>query len=288
MPLKVLAALLLVDIRQPTERGVEKMTTTRKMMRRTGVLFAATLLALVVFSGVALAATIACQAEVQCFGTKRADTLNGSEGKDFMAAKGRGDTLNGFGGYDLMNGQGGADKLFGGADNDVLDGGSGSDVLSGGEGLDSYYFGDGWGKDTISDSGPRESLLFIHYPESGPGVPVSDDLIIKLEPGAGPEVKNASATSTINWEGNLFNNEVWLGGGDDQLTGTAAENEIFGEFDGADTISTGAGNDYIDVHDGVGDDVVDCGETPNVIDDDDLVVSDTGDQIANNCERIQH
>jgi hypothetical protein len=40
------------------------MTTTQKMMKRTGLLFAATLLALVVFSGVALAATLTCQAEV--------------------------------------------------------------------------------------------------------------------------------------------------------------------------------------------------------------------------------
>ncbi len=249
-------------------------------------MFAATLLALVVFSGVALAATIACQAEVQCFGTKQADTLNGSEGRDFMAGKGGGDTLNGFGYTDYLNGESGRDKLFGGPGNDEMDGGPGNDELNGGEGLvDHYYFGTGWGKDTITDSGPRESLLFIHYPESGPGVPVSDDLIIKLDPGAGPEVKNASATSTINWEGNLFNNEVWLGGGDDQLTGTAAENEIFGDFGGADTISTGAGNDYIAVNDGVGDDVVDCGETVNNTSDDDMVLADSGDQVADNCER---
>jgi Ca2+-binding RTX toxin-like protein len=255
------------------------------MMRRTGVLFAATLLALVVFSGVALAATISCEADVLCLGTKQADTLNGSEGNDDMLGKGRGDTLNGFGGGDWLDGQGGPDKLFGGPGNDQLYGGPRNDELNGGEGLDRYNFGDGWGKDTISDSGPSESLDFVVF-SNGQHLPVSDNLVIKLDPGAGPEVKNASATSTINWEGNLFNDDVYPGSGDDQLTGTASNNEIFAaDYGGADTISTGAGNDYIDVSDGVGDDVVDCGETVNNTSDDDMVLADSGDQVATNCER---
>ena len=264
------------------------MTTTQKLMKRTGLLFAATLLALVVFSGVALAATLTCQAEVYCLGTKQADTMNGSEGNDIMAGKGGGDTLNGFGGGDYLEGEGGRDKLFGGPGNDDVVGGSGNDALNGGADLDGYWFGPSWGKDTISDSGPHESLNFVDYP-NGQELPVSDNLIIKLDPGAGPEVSNARGTNTINWEGNLFNNELYPGSGDDQVTGTASANEIFAStYGGADTISTGAGDDYIEVRDGVGDDVVDCGETPNVTDDDDLVLSDSGDQIANNCERIQH
>ena len=259
------------------------MTTTQKMMKRTGVLFAATLLALIVFSGVALAATLTCQAQVECFGTKQADTLNGSEGIDYMFGKGRADTLNGFGGSNVLSGQGGRDKLFGGPGNDDLYGGPRNDELNGGEGLDGYYFGDGWGNETITDSGPSESLLFVEYANSG-DLPVSENLIIKLVPGDGPEVKNASGTSTINWEGNLFNNEVYPGSGDDQLTGTSLNNEIFAStYGGADTISTGAGNDYIEVRDGVGDDVVDCGEDDGQPDSD-WVLFDSGDQIAGNCE----
>ncbi len=257
--------------------------TTRKTMKRTGLLFAATLLALVVFSGVALAATLTCQAEVECFGTKQADTMNGTDAQDLMYGKGRGDTLNGFGGFDDLSGQSGADKLFGGPGNDDLYGGPGNDALNGGENFDHYYFGDGWGKDTITDSGPRESLSFVEFSNSG-HLPVSADLVIKLIPGDGPEVRNARGTSTINWEGDLFNKEVWPGSGDDQVTGTASENEIFGDYGGADNISTGAGDDYINVRDGEGDDVVDCGETPNVADAD-WVLFDSGDQIAN-CETL--
>jgi Ca2+-binding RTX toxin-like protein len=261
------------------------MSGTQKTMRRTAMLFAATLLALVVFSGVALAATLTCQAEVDCFGTKRADTLNGSEGRDFMFGKGRGDTLIGFGGTDILNGQDGADKLFGGLDNDELYGGPGNDALNGGEGVvDHYYFGASWGKDTITDSGPREGLNFVEY-ANGEHLPVSADLTINLNPGDGPEVKNASGTNTINWEGNLFE-DVYPGSGDDQITGDSLSNEIFAsEYGGADTISTGAGNDYIAVNDGAPDDVVDCGETLNNTSDDDMVLADSGDQVATNCER---
>ena len=49
--------------------------TTTQTMRRTLVQFAATLLALVVSSGVALAVTKSCVADVECFGTKKADIL---------------------------------------------------------------------------------------------------------------------------------------------------------------------------------------------------------------------
>ena len=268
--------------------------TQKKTMMRTALLFAAMLLALVVSSGVALAVTKSCEAEVICFGTKRADTLNGNEGRNPMFGKGRGDTLNGFAQTDYLYGESGRDKLFGGPDNDELSGGSGNDALSGGEGLDNYYFGPSWGKDTITDSGSSDVILLFDYPRNSGPVLVSENLTIKLASGDGPEVSNASGTTTINWEGD-FINDVYPGSGDDQITGNIYSNEIyaayaksqFGVAAGADNISTGRGDDYIEVNDGVGDDVVDCGETSNVTDDD-LVLSDIGDQIADNCERIQH
>ncbi len=130
------------------------------------MLLAATLLALVVFSGVALAATISCVAGVECLGTTQADTLNGSLGDDFIFGRGSGDTLKGFGGTDFLYGQGSADKVFGGPRGDLMIGGPGNDALSGEEDSDRYYFGDGWGKDFITDntassegSSPAENVL---------------------------------------------------------------------------------------------------------------------------------
>ena len=59
-------------------------TSTQKTMRRTALLLATMLLALLVSSGVALAVTKSCEALTECFGTRKADTLNGSDGGDYM------------------------------------------------------------------------------------------------------------------------------------------------------------------------------------------------------------
>ena len=243
---------------------------------------AATMLALIVFSEVALAATLTCQAEVACFGTKQPDTLNGSEGVAYMFGKGRGDTLNGFGGNDNLYGEGGPDKLFGGPGVDELTGGPGIDALSGGEDADVYHFKDGWGKDTITDSATSQNKVMFGSPLGGTQGSVTEDLIIKLLPGEGPEVKNASGTNTINWAENNAVQYVYSGSGDDQITGNAAANSIHARY-GADTISAGGGNDDVHVADGVGDDVVDCGES-GYIQDTDTVYYDSDDQIAPNCE----
>ncbi len=271
------------------------MNTTQKTMRRTGVLFAATLLALVVFSGVALAATISCVAGVECFGTTQADTLNGSDGQDFIFGRGSGDTIKGLGVNDFLYGQGGPDRLFGGFGGDLMIGGPGNDALSGNEDPDRYYFGDGWGKDSITDntassegSLPAENVLvFSNGPRHAESVPATDDLTVKLASGEGPEVKNASGTSTINWEANVVRH-VFSGTGDDNITGNSLANVIYGgvgtESSGADTISAGGGDDEIHVNDGFGDDVVDCGENIIPGTDSDTVYFDSGDTIDPNCE----
>ena len=256
--------------------------TTTQTMRRTVLLFAAMVLALVVFSGVALAVTKSCVANVDCFGTKRADTLNGSEGNDRMFGKGRADTLNGFESADELSGQGGADKLFGGSEEDNLIGGPGNDVLSGGEGIDQYFFALGWGKDSITESTPSSNTVVFRSPK-GSSLPFSDDLIIKLIPSGGPEVTNTSGTSTLNWDGNAIN-KVHASEGDDQITGNLSDNFIFAKSGGADSISTGVGDDEIRVDDGFDDNVVDCGENLIAGTDNDKVYFDSGDTIEPNCE----
>jgi hypothetical protein len=130
-------------------------------------------------------------------------------------------------------------------------------------------------------------VVFLKGPGKGEQVPATDDLTINLLSGLGPEVKNASATSTIVWEGKVIQH-VYSGNGDDQITGNFSDNTIYGSLgtgsSGADTISAGGGDDEIHVNDGFGDDVVDCGENIIPGTDSDTVYFDSGDTIAPNCE----
>jgi Ca2+-binding RTX toxin-like protein len=248
-------------------------------MRRSLLLLSTMTLMLLLAAGVALAVTKQCQADVDCFGTKRADTLNGTDGSDFIYGRGRADTLSGFGAFDQLYGQGGADKLFGSSGNDQLIGGSGKDALGGGEGIDTYYFGDGWGKDSLSDYvSSTNEIRFSSVPYQG--VVVTNDLIIDLTSGTGPEVRNASGTNTINWEGNVID-DVQSGYGDDEIMGNASANLIVGAG-GADTIFGEGGDDEIRVNDNSTGDIVHCGEGDDtVLYDANLVLSDS---IDSDCE----
>ncbi len=166
--------------------------------------------------------------------------------------------------------------------------GTGNDASSGGEDSDQYYVGDGWGKDSIteisSSASSQNMVLFVEPNKlTNVSVPATDDLTIKLHSDDGPEVKNASATSTIDWEGHVIH-DVYGGNGDDHMTG----NTIYGgstvDSSGAHTVSTGAGDDEIDVDGGFGDDVVDCGESFSPGTDSAEVYYDSGDIINPNCE----
>jgi Ca2+-binding RTX toxin-like protein len=252
--------------------------------RRAVLLLAAMVLALLVASGTALAITKDCEAYAECLGTRNADTLNGTEANDRILGSGGADTLNGFGGNDALYGQGGTDELFGGPGTDGLIGGPGPDALSGGADRDFYYFGDGWGKESITDSATSaNAVIFRKGPEVGELVPVSEDLTISLISGSGPEATNASGTSTLNWDSQVIN-DVQSGSGDDRITGNLSANRIVAHTGGADTISAGWGDDFINVADGERNDVVDCGGSV-LLPDNDTVLYDAGDVIAANCER---
>lgn len=245
-------------------------------MKRTVLLLASMTAALVLSSGLALAVTRQCETDIECFGTRRSDTLLGTDGHNGMYGKGAGDTLKGFDGGDGLHGQGGSDKLFGGASGDDLTGGPGNDVLAGGEDRDRYIFeANGWGDDTIFDAAnplgvatTNTNVLFQ--------CTVSADLIVDLNSGKGPEIKNSAGTSTVNWSGNVIYNPWVCSSGDDRIVGNAGPNWIISKT-GADRVKGGAGDDEIWVDDNVGDDIVDCGEG------NDHVSFDTGDTVTN-CE----
>ncbi|HLL40178.1 MAG TPA: hypothetical protein VK357_10990 [Rubrobacteraceae bacterium] len=255
------------------------------MKRRAVLLLTAIVAALLLSSGVASAITKTCEASVECFGTSDPDTLKGTDdGNDFIYGRGGADTIKGFGeeaALDYLYGQGGPDKIFGGSGPDALIGGAGNDELSGGSDFDYYYFGSGWGDDSISDGATSTNLVAFRGGPNADAPIVTEDLVVKLVSGDGPEVKTAGGSGTVEWEGNAIN-QVSGGSGDDRITGNLAANFV-NAGSGADTVFGGGGDDYIRVNDGSGGDVADCGE--DVFGSDrDTIYFDEGDQIADNCE----
>ena len=258
-------------------------------MKKIALLLASITGALLLFSGVALAATITCQARLDCMGTNNADTLEGTAGKDLMHARAGGDTLKGFGEMDYMYGQGGADSLLGGPALDDLIGGAGNDELRGGAGADFYFFGDGWGKDTITDEATPKTQLSFLDPYAGTA---TANLVVDLVSGSGPEAKNASGTNTINWGGNVIFSVV-SGNGRDHITGNALAN-VINANGGADTISGkagddtmigGDGDDEIDVDDQSFGDSVYCGAGEDTVYyDRDTYAGFLQDYVASDCE----
>jgi len=262
-------------------------------MRKTILALALLSTALLLASGVALAATIRCPTEPGtnlCVGSPNNDKLLGTSaseimkskgGDDVMRAEGGSDELRGAAGSDTLYGQPGTDTLYGGRGPDRLLGDVGNDVLNGGAGPDSYEFR--WqsgGEDTITDA--PEPL----DPASGGwridevqiGYVLTEPVSVDLESSAGePEVTYASGASTIDWSGSIIDKVRNYDPEDDTITGNPAPNYVQ-SLNGDDSISTGEGDDYVDVDDFDAGDRVDCGEG------DDTVHFNAGDSINADCE----
>ncbi len=85
------------------------------------------------------------------YGGNGVDTIFGDADNDLIYGGEDNDTINGGEGDDVLYGDAGNDKIYGSKGNDIINGGSGNDTLEGGEGNDSFYFGYGYGNDTIYD-----------------------------------------------------------------------------------------------------------------------------------------
>ena len=119
-------------------------------------MFVAMVVALVVGSGAALAATISCDGG-RCEGTRGPDKLTGSPLRDVMY---------GFGADDKLYGNRGGDEMYGGSGKDVLRGGRGDDDMFGGPDNDDFYGGSGAdyfygssGRDRMTGGPGRDQLL---------------------------------------------------------------------------------------------------------------------------------
>ena len=159
-------------------------------MRRSIILLMVMAIALVLGSGVALAAVkFGTEGRDRIVGTNAKDVLYGKGGNDRLAGRGANDVLYGGNGHDVMYGgyvrfgemfngrrlvpdgrlaPDGQDKLFGGKGNDCMFGGSENDILYGGPGNDiigTYCYTDTLdaGKDIMYGGSGNDMIVAIDH-----------------------------------------------------------------------------------------------------------------------------
>lgn len=116
-----------------------------RVTRRATLAFLSVGLAILLASGVALAANLE--------GTSGADTITGTSSIDYINGNDGNDTINGLAGGDQIQGGNGNDQVGGGDGPDTINGNNGDDrILDGGNGADNIEGGSG--KDELSQ-GPR-------------------------------------------------------------------------------------------------------------------------------------
>ena len=123
-------------------------------MKRSILLIASLMLALLVLTGVAFAqdwarkvCDITCQGtdgDDRLIGTANPNTIRGLKGADFVQGRAGGDTLYGDPGGDAVYGGNGQDKVYGGLGNDYVNGGSAEDYINAGAGNDTIAAKDGF------------------------------------------------------------------------------------------------------------------------------------------------
>lgn len=166
------------------------------------------------------------QGDDRLYGGDNDDLMHGSFGDDLMGGDAGNDTLNGNGGNDRLFGLDGDDELNGGSGFDRLIGGRDNDVLNGGDNADNL-FGDN-GNDTL-DGGNGADRLF--------GGNNDDDM-------------SGGDGNDVFWAG--FGNDIARGGDhDDRIFGQAGNDTLKGD-EGNDTLTGGSGFDQL--NGGLGDD----------------------------------
>jgi serralysin len=183
------------------------------------------------------------------------DIINGGDGNDTIYAGDGNDTVDGGNGNDLIylgNGDDYVNVVSSG--DDTFYGGAGNDYIYGYTGNESYYGEDG--NDTLLGSAGNDYInggSGDDYMDGGTGIDTVDYTY-----WAGGGTYNL-ATGQANFPGfyteDILNFEnIWTGGGDDNVTGSAvantiitnAGNDIINGGDGNDTIYAGDGNDTVD------------------------------------------
>jgi Ca2+-binding RTX toxin-like protein len=171
-------------------------------------------------------------------GTNNSDTIIGGSGSD---------TIYGLGGNDLLEGQDGSDTIYGGDGNDSLFGHGGltdsySDYLYGENGDDSLFIS----TNDTANGGAGFDKLYVYYMNTTSGISMNFSSL-----WTGGSISNGFGTLS-----NIESIEVVYGGsGNDTLTiggVTGATPELYG-MAGADTLTGGAGDDWIESYNGMTD-----------------------------------
>ena len=248
----------------------------RSSLRSTSRLVPTAALALgLLVPGLVVTTTAADAAAPSCGGLKativgnaRANTINGTDRRDVIAAGAGDDTIRGLGGNDVICGGDGADRILGGPDDDAIYGGSDrwwADsfglVRKEGDNLDP-----GAGNDTVDPGydARRTSPGIDAVPDSvtyadAPAAAVVD---LRTNPATvaanGADTIVVAAGSPLRFVGTAFNDvvrgtyqdDVLIGlGGDDQLYGQDGDDRILpdgADSAGADIVDGGGGRDTVE------------------------------------------
>jgi RTX calcium-binding nonapeptide repeat (4 copies) len=128
-------------------------------MKRTMLLMASTMLALLVATGVALAQDgVSKVCSANCRGTDRDDQLSGTSKRNAIEGRNGADQIEGNGAKDTLNGNLGADAIYGGNGEDKLYGGGNDDYMQGG--IKSDYISTGSGNDVIAAKDGFKDQIF--------------------------------------------------------------------------------------------------------------------------------
>ena len=119
------------------------------------------------------------------YGGAGEDELFGGTGSDKLYGEAGDDALSGDYGSDILDGGAGNDELYGGDGNDRLIGGTGNDVLSGGSGMDTFVYGNGDGKDVITDYTEGDDIIEISNGAISKTVMANDGNDIVFSVGSG-------------------------------------------------------------------------------------------------------
>ncbi|NVO29127.1 calcium-binding protein [Donghicola sp. C2-DW-16] len=187
-------------------------------------------------------------------GSDGRDAINGHAGADTIYAASGSDTLYGGDGNDRLYGERRSDVLYGNAGDDFLDGGKGSDTIRGGDGNDTLYGGHGTdiliggsGDDFIDADHPddHEHLYGGAGDDTILGGRNADDLLIRGGEGADlVTLYNYRATTSSRVFGDDGADTLQSSTGDDYLNGGAGEDSILGDA-GNDTLVGQSGDDLM-------------------------------------------
>ncbi|WGM41167.1 calcium-binding protein [Caulobacter sp. NIBR1757] len=177
------------------------------------------------------------------------DILQGSVLADNLVAGIGSDTVNGLTGNDVIDGGDGNDILLGGAGDDILLGGDGIDRLDGGKGSDAMTGGAGNDTYVVDDAGDTVTETLNGGTDT---VESSIDYLL----GANVENLVLTGVAGVSGIGNALSNRMTGNAGANTLSAGAGNDFVYG-MGGDDTLSGGAGVD--NMYGGSGNDILDGG-----------------------------